>query len=66
MGIKLPSSQGYFLSQSKYVADIIEQARLTVMQLHEMPLKLNGHYSSNRHVPFSNPTSHLHLDGIHV
>jgi hypothetical protein len=41
------SPRGYLLSQSKYVADILERARLTDNKIVDTPIKVNARYSSS-------------------
>ena len=48
--------RGYLLSQSKYVADILERARLTNNKTIDSLIEVNAKYSSSDGVPLSNPT----------
>ena len=41
------SSRGYLLSQLKYVADILERARLTDNKTVDTPIEVNARYSSS-------------------
>ena len=41
------------LSQSKYVADILEQARLTDNKTVDTPIEVNAKYSSSNGMPMS-------------
>ncbi|XP_057981233.1 uncharacterized mitochondrial protein AtMg00810-like [Malania oleifera] len=50
------SPKGYLLSQSKYVADVIQKTRLTDTRTIETPLELNVHYTSSNGVPLADPT----------
>ena len=48
LGIEVAYSlRGYLLSQSKYVADILEQARLIDNKTVDTPIKVNAKYSSS-------------------
>ncbi|XP_031259009.1 uncharacterized protein LOC116117099 [Pistacia vera] len=51
-----PSPTGYLLSQSKYVADILEGARLTDNKTVDTPIEVNAKYSSSDRLPLSDPT----------
>jgi hypothetical protein len=50
------SPRGYLLSQSKYVADILEQARLTDNKTVDTPIEVNARYSSSDGLPLIDPT----------
>ena len=57
MGIEVAySHRGYLLSQSKYIADSLEQARLTDNKTVDTPIEVNAKYSSSDGVPLSDPT----------
>jgi len=57
LGIKVAySPRGYLLSHSKYVADIIERARLTDNKTVDTPIKVNARYSSFDGLPLTDPT----------
>jgi len=48
LGIEVAySPRGYLLSQSKYVADNLERARLTDNKIVDTPIKVNARYSSS-------------------
>ena len=64
MGIEVTYSPGgYLLSQSKYVADILEQASLTDNKIVDTPIKVNAKNSSSDGVPLSNPTLYRTIVG---
>ncbi|XP_062109736.1 uncharacterized mitochondrial protein AtMg00810-like [Humulus lupulus] len=57
LGIEVAySPRGYLLSQSKYNADILDQARLSDARTVDTPLELNARYSSSDGVSFSDPS----------
>jgi len=57
LGIEVAYSlKGYLLSQSKYVADIFERARLTENKTIDTPIKVNALYSSSDGLPLIDPT----------
>ena len=56
LGIKVAYSlRGYLLSQSKYVANIIERARLTDNKTVDTPIEVNARYSSSDGLPLTDP-----------
>ena len=55
--IKVPySPRGYLLCQSKYIANILEFARLTNNKIVDTPIKVNAKFFSSDGVTFSDPT----------
>ena len=57
LGIKVVySPRGYFLSQSKYVVDILKGARLTDNKTVDTPIAVNAKHSSSDGMPLSDPT----------
>jgi len=50
------SPRSYLLSQSKYVADILERARLTDNKTVDTLIKVNARYSSSYGLPLTDPT----------
>jgi hypothetical protein len=50
------SLRGYFLSHSKYVVDILKQARLTNNKTLDTPIEVNTRYSSSYGLPLIDPT----------
>ena len=57
LGIEVAySPRGYLLSQSKYVANILEQARLTNNKTIDTLIEVNARYSSSDGLPLSDST----------
>ena len=58
--------RGYLLSRSKYVADILEQARLNDNKTVDTVIDVNAKYSSSDGVPLSDPTLYRTIVGSFV
>ncbi|KAJ0433139.1 putative RNA-directed DNA polymerase [Helianthus annuus] len=57
LGIEVAQSQkGYLLSQTKYVSDLFQRARLTDNKTVDTPLETNARYSPTDGVPLSDPS----------
>ena len=64
LGIEVAySPRGYLLSQSKYVADILEWARLTDNKIVDTPIKVNARYSSSDGLPLIDSTLYCTIIG---
>ncbi|XP_062110327.1 uncharacterized mitochondrial protein AtMg00810-like [Humulus lupulus] len=64
LGIEVAySPHGYLLSQSKCIADILDQARLSDARTVDTPLELNARYSSSDGVALSDPSLYRTLVG---
>jgi hypothetical protein len=64
LGIEVAySPRGYLLSQSKYVANILERARLTDNKTVDTPIEVNARYSSSDGLPLIVPTLHRTIVG---
>jgi hypothetical protein len=57
------SPRGYLLSYSKYVADILERARLTDNKTVDTPIEVNARYSSSIGLPLKDPTLYRTIVG---
>jgi hypothetical protein len=64
MGIEVAySPRGYLLSQLKYVADILEQARLTNNKTVDTPIEVNARYYSSDGLPLIDHTLYRTIVG---
>ncbi|XP_022871864.1 uncharacterized protein LOC111390967 isoform X2 [Olea europaea var. sylvestris] len=57
------SPRGYLLSQSKYVADILERVRPTDNKIVDTPIEVNAKYSSSDGLRLSDPTLYRTIVG---
>jgi hypothetical protein len=64
LGIEISStSEGFFLSQEKYIQDLLDQASLTNHRTVETPMELNVHLTSTDGEPFEDLTCYCHIRG---
>ena len=64
LGIEVAySPRVYLLSQSKYVADILERVGLIDNKTVNTPIEINAKYSSSDEVPLSDPTLYRTIVG---
>jgi hypothetical protein len=60
--IKISStSDGFFLSQEKYIQDLLDRAYLTDHRTAETPMKLNVHLTPTNGEPIEYPTCYCHI-----
>ena len=64
LGIEVSStSDGFFISQEKYIQDLLARAALTDERTVETPMELNVHLRATDGDPFLDPTRYRHLVG---
>ncbi|CAM8880258.1 unnamed protein product [Rhodiola kirilowii] len=64
LGIEVSStSEGFFISQEKYIRDLLDRASLTDQRTAETPMELNVHLRPNDGEPLEDPTRYRHLVG---
>ncbi|KAL8123400.1 hypothetical protein AgCh_011388 [Apium graveolens] len=64
LGIEVTSSpKGYLLCQSKYIANLLDRARLTDNKTVETPLEMNARYSPSDGLPLADPTLYRTIVG---
>jgi hypothetical protein len=67
LGIEIAStSEGFFLSQEKYIQDLLDQTSVTTHQTAETPMELNVHLTPTDGDPLEDPTRYHHIVGILV
>jgi hypothetical protein len=64
LGIEISSTpEGFFLSQQKYIQDLLDRASLTDHRTAETPMKLNVHLVATDGEPLEDPTHYCHIVG---
>jgi hypothetical protein len=64
LGIEISSTrEGFFLSQEKYIQDLLDQTSLTNHQIVETTMELNVHLTPTDGEPLENPTRYCHIAG---
>ena len=64
LGIEIDSTAaGYYLSQSKYIQDLLARSGLTDARSAATPMELNLHLKSSDGSPLADPTRYRHLVG---
>ena len=64
LGIEVANSpKGYLLCQSKYIADLLDRARLTDNKTVDSPLEMNARYSPSDGLPLADPTLYRAIVG---
>jgi hypothetical protein len=61
--IEISTPEGFFLSQEKYIQDLLDRASLTDHQTVETPIELNVHLTPTEGEPLKDPTSYHHIEG---
>jgi len=64
LGIEVSSTpQGFYLSQEKYIQDLLDRASLTDHRTVETPMELNVHLRATDGEPLADPTRYRHIVG---
>jgi hypothetical protein len=64
LGIEISSTpEGFFLSQEKYIQDLLNRASLTDHRTTETPIELNVHLTPTDGEPLEDPTRYHHIVG---
>ena len=64
LGIEVSSTpQGFYLSQEKYIQNLLDRASLTDHRTVETPMELNVHLCATDGEPLADPTRYHHLVG---
>jgi hypothetical protein len=67
LGIEISSTPGgFFLSQEKYIQDLLDRASLTNHWIAETPMELNVHLTPTDGEPLEDPTRYRHIVGSFV
>jgi hypothetical protein len=65
IGIEISSTpEGFFLSQEKYIQDLLDRATLTDHPTAETPIELNVHLVATNGEPLEDPTRYRHI--VHI
>jgi hypothetical protein len=63
LGIEIFTPEGFFLSQEKYILDLLDRASFTDHRTAETLMKLNVHLTPTDCVPLEDPTRYHHIVG---
>jgi hypothetical protein len=63
LGIEISTPEGFFLSQEKYIQDLLDRASLTDHRTAETPMELNVHLIATDGEPLEDPTHYRHIVG---
>jgi hypothetical protein len=63
LGIEISTPEGFFLSQEKYIQDLLDRASLTNHRSAETPMELNVHLVATDGEPLKDPTRYCHIVG---
>jgi len=67
LGLEISSSSnGFYLTQTKYISDLLLQANLTECKIIDTPTELNAHLNLQDDESFCDPTLYRHLVGSFV
>jgi hypothetical protein len=61
--IEISTPEGFFLSQEKYIQDLLDRASLTDHRTAETPMELNVHLTPTDSEPLEDPTRYRHIVG---
>jgi hypothetical protein len=61
LGIEISTLEGFFLSQEKYIQDLLDRASLTDHWTAETPMELNVHLVATDGEPLEDPTRYHHI-----
>jgi hypothetical protein len=61
--IEIFTPEGFFLSQEKYIQNLLDRASLTDHRMAETPMKLNVHLTPTDDEPLEDPTRYRHIVG---
>jgi hypothetical protein len=63
LGIEISTSEGLFLTQERYIQDLLDQASLTDHKIAETPMELNVHLTPTDGEHLEDPTRYRHIVG---
>jgi hypothetical protein len=63
LGMEISTPEGFFLSQEKYIQDLLDCASLTDHRTAETPMELNIHLTPTGGEPLKDPTRYRHIVG---
>jgi hypothetical protein len=63
LGIDITTPEGFFLSQEKYIQDLLDQASLIDHRIAETPMELNVHLTPTDGEHLEDPTRYCHIVG---
>jgi hypothetical protein len=61
LGIEISTPEGFFLSQEKYIQDLLNRASLTDHLTAKTPMELNVHLTPTDGEPLEDPTRYRHI-----
>jgi hypothetical protein len=63
LGIEISTPEGFFLSQEKYIQDLLDRASHTDHRTAVTPMELNVHLTPTNGEPLEDPTCYCHIVG---